>query len=144
MATLARSFDWRHRLLVVLCLAAVVSPAVVDRDGFPLSTYPMYADRGSRVDILATAVGVDAAGVAHRLSLEIVASTDDPLIAESALDDAIRTGRAEVVCEQIASRAPGGLRRIEVVEERYDLVARARHKASLLGRRLHASCAVPK
>jgi hypothetical protein len=144
MATLIRSFGWRHRIVAVICLTAVVSPAVIGRDSFPLSTYPMYADRGSRLDTLATAVGVDAAGGVHRLSLATIAATNDPLIAESSLYEAIRTGRAGAVCVQIARRAGGFLVRIEVVEERHDLVARAKHKGSLLERRLDASCEVPR
>jgi hypothetical protein len=102
----------------------------------------MYADRGSRVDTLATAVGVDAAGAVHRLSLATIAATDDPLIAESSLDEAIRTGRAEALCGQIAGRAGRSLVRIEIVEERHDLVARSKHKDSLLERRVDASCEV--
>jgi hypothetical protein len=141
---LVRSFGWRHRILAIACLAAVVSPAVLDRDSFPLSTYPMYADRGTRLGTLATAVGVDAAGAAHRLSLATIAATDDPLIAESLLYEAIRAGRAEAFCAQIAGRAGGWLVRIEVVEERHDLVARAKHEDSLLERHLDASCEVPR
>jgi hypothetical protein len=144
MATLVRSFGWRHRIAAVICLAAVVSPAVIGRDSFPLSTYPMYADGGSRLDTLATAVGVDAAGTVHRLSLATIADTSDPLIAESSLYEAIRAGRAEAACVQIAGRAGGFLVRIEVVEERHDLVARAQHKDSLLERHLDASCEVPR
>jgi hypothetical protein len=104
----------------------------------------MYADRGTRVDTLATAVGVDVAGAVHRLSLATIAATDDPLIAESSLNEAIRTGRADALCAQIADRAGGSMVRIDVVEERHDLVARAKHKDSLLERRLDASCEVPR
>jgi hypothetical protein len=144
MATVVRSFGWRHRIGAIVFLAAVISPVLRDRDSVPLSTYPMYADRGARLGVLATAVGVDAAGAVHRLSLETIAGTDDPLIAESSLDDAIRAGRAGALCAQIAARAGGQLVRIEVVEERHDLVARAKHESSLLERRLDASCEVSR
>jgi hypothetical protein len=137
-----RSFGWRHRILAVAFLAAVVAPAVMNHDSFPFSTYPMYADRGTRVATLATAVGIDAAGGAQRLSPETIATTDDPLIAESSLYDAIRAGRAGALCIDIARRTSGGLVRIEVVEERHDLVARAMHHDSLLERSVDARCEV--
>jgi hypothetical protein len=43
-------------------LAAVLSPALTRHDSFPLSTYPMYAGIGVRLDHFLTVVGVDAAG----------------------------------------------------------------------------------
>jgi hypothetical protein len=130
---------WR-RIAAVVALAAVVSPVVRDVDSFPLSTYPMYAGRGTRVSTLATADGIDAAGERHRLSLSAIAGTDDPLIAESSVGQAIRDGRAGALCEQIAGRAGSDLVRIEVVEESHDVVARAMSDESLVDRRVHASC----
>jgi hypothetical protein len=50
-------------------IAAIITPAIRDHDSFPLSTYPMYAFTRERVDVLATAVGVDGAGQMRRLSL---------------------------------------------------------------------------
>jgi hypothetical protein len=129
-------------VLVVACIAAVFAPVVRDRDSFPLSTYPMYADRGTRIGMLATAVGVDAGGAEHRLSLATIASTDDPLIAESFVSGAIGAGRANELCAQIAGRLSRPLVRVEVVEERHDFVARAKHEASLLERRVRARCEV--
>src|SRR5262245_4956023 len=91
---LARSVRWRHGLVVLACVGAVVSPVVRNRDSFPLSTYPMYAGRGARIETLATAVGIDISGAEHRLSLATIAATDDPLIAESFVSAAIGAGRA--------------------------------------------------
>jgi hypothetical protein len=121
-----------------------VVPAVTGRDSFPLSNYPMYADRGTRFRTLATAQGIDGNGVLHRLSLATIADTDDPLVAESSVADAIRSGRADTLCAQIAQRAAEGLVRIEVVEERHDVVARTKHEDSLLERRITASCEVAR
>jgi hypothetical protein len=137
-----RSLRWWHGLIVVACLGAVIAPVIRNTDCFPLSTYPMYADRGTRIDTLATAVGIDAAGAEHRLSLATIAATDDPLIAESFVMAMIGAGRAEGLCAEIAGRARRPLVRIEVVEERHDVVARARHESSLLDRRVHAVCEV--
>jgi len=138
---------WRRRVVMVAVLAVVVSPALRDHDSFPLSTYPMYAGTRGRVVSIATAVGVDAAGVAHYLSLSAIADTDDPLIAESTVRRAINTGGAGALCTQIAARLDGrnpgsgaSIERVEVVDERHDVVARAARHASLLGRSVHATC----
>jgi hypothetical protein len=133
---------WWHGLVVVACVGAVVAPVIRNRDSFPLSTYPMYADRGTPIDTLATAVGIDTGGAEHRLSLATIAATDDPLIAESFVSATIAAGRADALCTQIAARVRSPLVRVEVVEERHDLVARAKHQDSLLDRHVHASCAV--
>ena len=111
-------------------------------DSFPLSTYPMYAEtRGDAVSI-STAVGVDASGARRRLSLRAIADTDDPLIAESAVDDAVRRGEADALCAEIAARVADGIERVEVVAERHDVVARAAGRPSLLARSVRATCGV--
>ena len=100
----------------------------------------MYAEtRGEAVSI-STAVGVDGAGGRRRLSLRTIAETDDPLIAESAVDDAIRRGEAHALCAEIAARVPDGIERVEVVAERHDVVARAAGRPSLLDRSVLAVC----
>jgi hypothetical protein len=133
---------------MVAVLAAVISPALRNHDSFPLSTYPMYAGTRGRAVSIATAVGVDAAGRTHYLSLSSIADTDDPLIAESAVRRAINSGQAGALCAQIAARLDGGaaasggaIERVEVVDERHDVVARAARHHSLLGRSVHATCA---
>ena len=84
---------WRRRVVAGAVLLAVAWPVVRGHDSFPLSTYPMYAEtRGEAVSI-STAVGLDGTGGRRRLSLQAIAETDDPLIAESAVDDAVRRGR---------------------------------------------------
>jgi hypothetical protein len=137
-----RPFGWRHRVAALAIVAAVLLPVLTGRDSFPLSTYPMYASRGTRDSTFATAVGIDSEGVMRRLSLNAVADTDDPLIAESAVGRAIRDGRAGELCALISGRVSHSFVRIEVVDERHDVVAKARRKDSLLDRRVHASCPV--
>ena len=104
----------------------------------------MYADTRGEVVVIATAVGVDAQGELHRLSLPAIARTDDPLIAEARVDQAIRQGRAADLCAEIARRVASGLSAVEVVEERHNVVARASGHPSLLGRVVHARCAVDR
>ena len=134
---------WRGRIAVVVVLAAVIWPVVRGHDSFPLSTYPMYAQRRDEIVAIATAVAVEADGRTRRLSLRAIAETDDPLIAESALRRAIDTGTADALCREIAARADADHRAVELVEERHDVVARAAGRDSLLARTVHATCAVP-
>jgi hypothetical protein len=133
---------WRRRVVAGAVLLAVAWPVVRSHDSFPLSTYPMYAEtRGKDVSI-STAVGVDGSGSRRRLSLRAIAQTDDPLIAESAVDDALQRGAADALCAEIASRVPEGIEQVEIVAERHDVVARAAGRPSLLDRSVRASCGV--
>jgi hypothetical protein len=125
-------------------LAAVLSPLVTDRDSFPLSTYPMYAGLGPRLDRFRTVVSVDAGGALHTLSLSTVARTDDPLIAESLLDQAVRDGQVDALCIEVAARVGSDAVSVEVVDELHDVVAKAQGKPSLRERAILASCRVPK
>ena len=130
-------------------VGAVLAPAALDADGFPLSTYPMYAGvRATEVEF-ATAYAVDDAALAQRLSLEIIGASDDPLVVAGELRAAIRSGRADARCRDIAERwqrrgdrAGGGT--IEVVTEVHDVVALTTGDDSLLGRTVHAVCAVKR
>jgi hypothetical protein len=132
---------WRRRLITAAAIVAVASPALRDHDSIPLSTYPMYATARGDVATLATAVGVDGRGERHRLSMAIIARTDDPLIAESTVRGAVREGRAAELCRQIAGRVGEPIHSVEVVEERHDLVRRAAGEPSLIDRQVHATCA---
>lgn len=141
----------RWTVATVLVVAALLAPVALDRDSFPLSTYPMYASaRPTRVD-LPTAVGVDAGGATHRLSLALIGASDDPLIVAGELREAIGRGHAGRRCEEIARRlvdagatAEGGepLVAVEVVTERRDVVASVRDEDWLLGRSVEARCAL--
>ncbi len=131
-------------------VAALVAPVALDRDGFPLSTYPMYSRaRGDRVTF-ATAQAVDPDGVASTLTLGVIGESDDPLVVAGELRDAIGDGRAAQRCVDIAERAArwDGLPRstvaIEVVTERHDVVAQVEDGNSLVDRTVHARCEVPR
>jgi hypothetical protein len=123
-------------------LAAVLSPLITNRDSFPLSTYPMYAGVGPRLDHFLTVVGVDAAGTAHTLSLATIARTDDPLIAESLIGQAVRSNQAGALCTEVAARVGPDAVSVEVVDELHDVVAKAQGKPSVRDRAVLASCQV--
>jgi len=129
-------------------LGALVGPVIVDRDSFPLSTYPMYSRTRGEAVTFATAQAVDAQGSASALSLGVIGDSDDPLIVAGELRSALREGRAEARCIEIADRADGwaGLPddavAIEVVTERHDVVARVSGSPSLLDRTVYARCEI--
>jgi hypothetical protein len=136
---------WSRRRLVAVVAGIVVliSPALRDHDSFPLSTYPIYATARPREATFVTAHGQGADGSAHRLSIDVIARTDDPLIAASRVDDAVAAGGADELCAQIAARAPGDLVAVVVVRERHDVVDGARGEESLLHSEELARCTVP-
>jgi hypothetical protein len=143
----AGGVERRTRIVITAgFVGALVAPVLLDRDSFPLSTYPMYSrSRGDAVTF-ATAQAVDEAGRPSTLTLAVIGDSDDPLIVAGELRDAIRDGRAQQRCEEIAARAvawsglPPETSTIEVVTERHDVVARVEGAASLLERTVHASC----
>jgi hypothetical protein len=128
--------------VVAAVLVVLVLPLVRNHDSFPLSTYPMYAGTRSGVETLPAVLGTDRDGRVERLSTTTIARSDDPLITTALLRQAIRSGRAEALCGEIAGRAPAGTVTIEVVEERLDLVASAAGDDEVLDRTVHARCPV--
>jgi hypothetical protein len=133
---------WRW-LVTVLVLLALVSPVVRDRDSFPLSTYPMYATTRPEVVAFATVVGRDGEGQGVDLSLPTIARTDDALIGQARVRQAIAAGRAADLCAEVADRAPAAATQVEVVTERHDVVALATGEPSLVDRVVHATCEAP-
>ena len=133
----------RFRIVVTSAvLAAVVAPAVVDRASFPLSTYPIYAharDRGLTVQVVSV-IGSD--GVRRPAGLDAIARTDDPLIAQSRIDRAVRDGTADQLCATIARRIGTVGHVVEISTDRYDLVDLLRDDAPPLDRRVVARCEV--
>lgn len=135
----------RIRLLVTVgVLVALAAPLLVNRDGLPLSTYPMYAHtRGSEV-ALVRVVALDAQGDEVALSIRSIADTRDPLVAQSALNTAVAEGRTSGLCGEVAERAPATVAQVQVVRERHDVVAQATGEPSLLGTAdVLATCEAP-
>ncbi len=135
-------------------IAAVVSlfiPVALDRDSFPLSTYPMYSRARPSEVAFVTAVGVGSTGEVQRLSLGLIGDSDDPLIVAGELRAAVADGRAEQRCTEIADRldsarpndvAAGRSVAVEVVTERHDVIAQVAGRPSEIDRVVHARCGV--
>jgi hypothetical protein len=77
-------------------------------DGFPLSTYPMFASKRKTLQTYRYALGETAAGERRTLSPMLV-GTGEVLQAIRVLDRAVSSGRAQAMklCEAIATRAAG-------------------------------------
>lgn len=95
--------------LAATLIAAVASPLVRDPydDSFPLSTYPMFAQkRGTRIE-LDYAVGVTASGATELLASEVV-GTGEVLQAAAIYEDAVHRGPVALgpLCRSILARVP--------------------------------------
>ena len=109
----------RAYLALAVAVAAVAVPPLVPptADSYPLSTYPMFSlDRGPR-SAVATLVGLDAEGEAHRLSPHLIGGTDEPMLAVATASRAARGTAADQtrLCDQVAARVARSARS-DVVE----------------------------
>jgi hypothetical protein len=91
--------------LAIAFVGAVASPALTSRprDGYPLSTYPMFAEDRGRTATVEQAVGMKRSGERLLLSPKYF-GTDEVLQAKTKLERAIRHGRASALCKEIAGR----------------------------------------
>ena len=129
-------------------VGALFLPIVRNQDSFPLSTHPMYATARDRDETLVSAVGLTDSGDVIRLSLSLVASTDDPLVAESFIERALRDGHVEQTCRDIAVRVADATEHatavdVALVSERVDLVDFVEF-GTVLDRTIHLACPVPR
>lgn len=139
--------QWRRRLTTVMVVAALIAPALLDHDDFPLATYPMYARSRGDVVAVATAEGATATGEVVRLSLGAIGDSDDPLIVEALVRDAIHRGPAatDALCHDIAGRVAEDttdVERISIVTETHNVVDHASGRPSLVSRQVHTTCRV--
>jgi hypothetical protein len=128
----------------VVAVGAVLSPALHERDSYPLSTYPMFSAPRDRVETVATAVGYEASGRRLRLSPSLIAGGIEVIHAAVTVQTSIRAGDTAALCAEIAARARSRseIVRIEVVSETVDVVAYFSGEREPLAVQVHASCAV--
>ena len=136
--------------IAVLALGATLWPLVRDpadpkADGFPLSTYPMFAEKRARLLQLAYPLGETASGERRTLSPSVV-GTHEPIQAIVIVNQALGRGEAKDLCARIAAR---------VAEETEDIafvrIVRGTHDAidlvrdGTLGKETdYARCPVPR
>ncbi len=93
-------------IVTLVAVAAMIGPVLRQppRDSFPLSTYPMFSSLIEPITAIDLAVGIDTNGDDVRLSPELIAGTDEVIIAGSTLRQAVRAGTAADLCAEIAQR----------------------------------------
>ncbi|GJM39419.1 MAG: hypothetical protein DHS20C19_27860 [Acidimicrobiales bacterium] len=132
----------RTRLLASAIAAVVVlSPLLREptSDTYPLSTYPMFAgDRGA-VHQIATAVERLPGGGIARLSPDLIAGTDEVILAAVTVQRALASGEGDALCGEIAARLGAG-RTVEVRRETVDVVAVIADDAAPLHVEVEATC----
>ena len=133
---------WAAAGVTVVVVGAV--PLVLDRDSFPLSTFPMFAADIDATQSVDTAVAVRSDGSVERLSPADIGGTTVVNQAASVVTTAIVGGRARELCADIAGRVGGGGDRVavEVVTERYDAVRWFDGDRTPVSRVVHARCPV--
>jgi hypothetical protein len=135
----------RTRWLVTLAVGAVVvAPAVWPHasDGFPLSTYPMFTSERGRVVAIDTVVLVDGERT-ERLSPELIAGTDEPVLASATVTRAIVGGLSslDLLCHEVADRLDDDRHgEVQVVTETYDTIELLRHDAPPQQTIVHGRC----
>jgi hypothetical protein len=142
---------WRRPVAyaVITAVLAVVGivPLVLDRDSFPISTYPMFSTRRSTAETVDTAVAVDADGTVRRLGPQRIAGTDEIILATATVSGAINAGTVDQLCTEIADRVAGDgpdtAVGVEVVTERFDAIRWYRGDHMPIDRVVHATCPVP-
>lgn len=133
----------------VLAVLAVLSPALHERDSYPLSTYPMFSHDRGRVATIDTAVGVHADGTWERLNPNLVAGGIEVIHAAVTVTESVRRGDTPALCAEIAARvASSSARRdvvaVEVVSETHDVVTWFDGPDVPLSRTVHATCEVAR
>lgn len=135
---------WGLGLVLVVASPMLRNPQV---DGFPLSTFPMFAEPLSEPPFY-SAEGVRPNGSRAKLQPELIAN-GAAMQAVQTLQTAQGQGKKALrqLCERIASRAtqePGlrDLQRVELVSTRYDPVAYFASGATLGERDVLQACGV--
>jgi hypothetical protein len=147
-----------HRLYAyavsALTLAIVAWPATrsLEDDGFPLSTYPMFAYQKARVAEVTSALAVADDGHSEPIPPRYIANAET-MQAIRTLRGAVLRGRRESLelCRAIAgriatARAPElrDARHVEIVTGRVDTIDYLAGRAMPSTRRLHARCDVER
>ncbi len=137
-----------RRVVLLLLLAAVLLwPAIQPHpaDGFPVSTYPMFARRSGTVVRLATAVGIDAGGAVHRLGPHAIGGGDEVVLAAEQARLAVGEGAGSIAafCREVADRVDDpDVVTVEVRTEVRDAVADVRARRAPIDIVVHHRCDV--
>jgi hypothetical protein len=124
----------------------------VNEDGFPLSTYPMFARQRDRIGEVRSAIARDAAGAERLVPPRYVANSEAMQVVAT-LRRTIAAGpkASRELCKAIARRIaddrPGELavsREVLLVTQKVDAIDFLAGRQEPLERRVHARCGIPK
>jgi hypothetical protein len=136
-----------------LLLGATLYPAFLPprEDGFPLSTYPMFATaKPERVAVM-SALALGDEGFERALAPDYIANAE-AMQALQTLKKSVAAGRrsARGLCDRIAQRVAeraepelSGARHVAIVTQEHEAIAYLRGDAKPLSRKVHVRCAVP-
>jgi hypothetical protein len=141
-----RTERWWVRLIGAGIVAVIgVVPLVLDRDSYPLSTYPMFSSRRTSIEPVHTAVLVDSDGTIDRLSPTQISGNDEVIIAAQLVYESIGHDGGVILCDDIARRIGGANTEgstVEIVTERFDAIDWYEGRRSPISRVVHATCRV--
>jgi len=136
---------WKAWTAVALVVRAIgVMPVALDRDSFPLSTFPMFSAHIDRTQSIDTAVALRADGTVIRLTPAQISGTSIVNQAASVVSSAIGEDRAADLCSAVAARVGPATdaAAVEIVTERYDAVGWFDGQRTPVQRIVHAQCPV--
>jgi len=110
-------------------------------DSFPLSPYPMFSSRRTTTELVDTAVFVTESGSVFRLNPEIIAGTDEVILAAQTVSLSIANGTTAQLCAEITGRFDADTDgHIEIVTEVFDALNWYADDKSPISRTVHATC----
>lgn len=132
---------------VVAVLATLFPLTRAERhDSFPLSNYPMFTSDQPGETSFVRAVGVRPDGTENVLPPELSGGTIEVIHANRTLGRAVREGRADEMCAEIAARvdrARDDVVGVLVITERYDVIEALRaDQPRPVSRTVRAECPV--
>jgi hypothetical protein len=133
---------------LLVALAAVLWPLAHGRDGYPLSTYPMFARPRPVRERVDRAIG-RRGGVPVQLPLSAVGG-EEPMQVVMTLGREIRAGRSATLCADVARRVAAdrdlaGVDEVEIATEVHDALAYfGDRRPPPVSRTVRARCPVPR
>jgi hypothetical protein len=146
---MVRSTAW-GAFVSLSVLLAVASPMLGDppRDGFPLSTYPMFSRAKSRQAVVHHVVAFSARK-RHRVVPPELLGNDEIMQAAMTVARAVRTGRTRELCEEVAREvavapAQADAQYLEVRTDTFDSVLYLQGERRPTRTRVHVRCEVTR
>ena len=140
-------------LLSLVVMGAVLAPLARDasRDGFPLSTYPMFAESRRDTKARIRHVVAHSREGRHRPVPHELVDTEEVMQAHQTIDAAIKGGDATALalCERAAVRVAeadgfADIDELEVRSDHYDVLTYFEGERRPYRTRVHARCRVPR